>query len=425
MKKSLFKWSAICVLVAICIVCVKLYSNINAPTPPSIEDVPAINIPKDEIIVTDFPKAPLLTPFLGCEYLLPLSGSGDDNIVELYDSGQYIYAFGDTNSPDYDFVVGENSTYIAKITHGGVAVKTATISGKFVDTKVASNYIIVASSRNGELNITVFDKNLLIVSSYTLPNASIAKCSIYLDGFCVVTNNSIVFFDTTNLVFSETSFDTTISQIISTECINDTLYIVANTPTHPIIATVKEHVFARFDMAYVDKIHSAVPFYDKGFGFVFSGESGDSSIITSIYADGTINWTRTFAKGNSSVIPTDEGYIVFISSDNSSICIGLCSHGDITNANVSVFANLYPISWQFDGDSTLLLLGSFLQQKSVVSNYSVKNGAIVNYEFLSTTPCAFSLVNGSLTLGITCSKKVGVFSSGNGGVDAYILGLKP
>lgn len=425
MRKSLFKWGAISVLLAICILCVKLYSNINTPTPPIIDDVPVASVPKDEIVVTDFPKAPLLTPFLGCEYLLPLTGSGNDTIVELYDSSQYIYAFGNTNSPDYDFVVADDSVFVAKITHGGVLVSTTTIVGSFIDAKVALDFIIVASSRDNDLYITVFDSNLLVLSSHSFTNTSIAKCSICVDGFCVVTHNKIFFFDTRDLSFRDISLDTTITQIKSLECVNGTLYIVAGTSTTPTIISVDNDAINYCDIPNIDNIHSAIPFYDKGFGFVISGESGDNCILVSVYADGAVNWTRTFDKGVSTVIPTDEGYIVFITDGDRSICIGLCSHGDITNSNISYYSNLYPISWQFDGDSTYLLLYSLSQQKSVVSNFSVKNGAIINYEFLSTTPCAFSLTNGRLTLGITCAKKVGNFFSGKGGVDSYILRLTP
>ena len=425
MKKSLFKWGSICLLLAICILCVKLYSNINTPTPPIIDDAPVVSVPKDEIVVTDFPKAPLLTPFLGCEYLLPLTGSGKDEIVDIYDTGEYIYAFGNTTSPDYDFVVADDSVFVAKITHGGVLISTTTIVGSFIDAKVVPNFIIVASSRDNDLYITVFDSNLLVLSSHSFTNTSIAKCSIYLDGFCVVTHNKILFFDTRDLSFSDISLDTTITQIKSLECINGTLYIVAQTSTTTTLISVDDGAINYCDIPNIDNIHSATPFYDKGFGFVISGESGDKSMVVSVYADGVVNWTRTFDKGVSTVIPTDEGYILFITDGDSSICIGLCSHGDITNVTISYYSNLYPISWQFDGDSTYLLLYSLSQQKSVVSNFSVKGGAFINYEFFSTTPCAFSLTNGRLTLGITCAKKVGNFFSGKGGVDSYILRLTP
>lgn len=429
MKRQLFKWSAVLVLLAVSVVCVYFYTVFDTPITPENPDVkpstPTIGAPSEEERVpkTEFPKAPLLSPFSGCNFLSPLSGSGDDVVREILCYDDFIYAIGDTNSPDYDFVTANASIFIAKLSLSGTILCVTTKEGVYSSAKVTPFGIAVVSTCGTGTVLTVFDYDLVETQEVTVFGATGGVTALGGSHLYLVTKSvSEVISYTPTGEQSRVSIPNLVD-ILSVEYIMDTLYVVGNTTSSPLIISLKDDNIISSPIETLDKVQSVVPFFDKKVGFVTSGLKGDKCTLSATFFDGETSWVKTFLTADlSSVVPISDGYLLFIEDDTASTCIRLCSHGDIMENCILSFTNLMPCQYVVTSLDTFILLRTKGEEKSTVATFSVTDGARLKYQFNCTTPRAFVLGEG-IIVALTNNTRSGNFASGIGGEDTFILGL--
>lgn len=425
MKRYVFKWSAVFVLLSLAIFCVYLYSNLSPelvePTTPS---TPTVSTPDKEVFLTTYPKAPLYEPFLGCDYLLPITGSGDDEVLELLTHDEFYYAFGNTDSPDYDFGVKNKSCFVMQITNNGVAKKVATMTGSYLHSKLTPFGIVVALLIDDGVQIILLDYDLNLEDSFIHPRSKSAKIVLTASKITVLTTSpSAVINYTKTDGFSYSTIDVQLTDIVSLEYIQNTLYAVANTDSQPVILTISNELYST-TVSNMKKVDSAIPFFDKRLGFVLSGKDMDIATISAVFCDGEVSWAkRFFNSSHTFLVPSSEGYLVFIREGESSTCIRLCSHGDIVENCVLPFTNLFPISYFLVDATTFLLLKDTQYDKSTVATFSVADSACMLYQF-DASPCGFVPSLDGVILSLSVSQPFGNFSSGKGGLDCFLLKLK-
>lgn len=431
MKKYVFKWSAVLTLLIISVTCVYLYSNLPlSETPENLPSTPVVGAPQEEdettnTVRTEFPKAPLLAPFLGCDFLIALSGSGDDTLFEMHSFGGYLYAVGKTNSSDYDFSVTAPSTFVGKLSDNGTLLSILSLEGGYLHSKLTPFGIAVLTSCSTGTTFTVLDFDLTILATKTNTGDSGGMAVLTQSGLSFVStpSSTLVTYSPSTNNFTSTALSFKIQEVVSLECIENTLYFVANTDTLPVVGSIKDGVTECSFVNSLQSAHSAIPFYDNKLGFTISGTSGGVSSLCAVFCDGEVSWSKKlFQSEHTKLIPIDDGFLLFASLSKSSTCVRLCSHGDVVENCVLSFTNFFPCSYLIDKGEITLLLSSSEYEKSTVATYSVTNGASFKFEF-DTTPRAIVKFGEGVTLGLTSNKKSGNFASGVRGVDSYILRL--
>lgn len=432
MKRYVFKWSAVLSLLIISVICVYLYSNLPVSVAPDgTPSTPVVGTPQegeangDGVIRTEFPKAPLLSPFSGCDFLVPLSGSGDDTVLELYSFGGHLYAVGETDSPDYDFCVSTRSVFVAKLSDNGSVLNIVTAEGKYLHSKLAPFGIGVLTASSAGTVFTVFDFDLDAIAT--------TSCSEDTSGMTVLTNEGLAFVSTPSSALVSYSHDTKsfgrvalpskISEAVALECIGESVYLVANTQASPVIVTVNGVAVNTVAVNTLQSVQSAIPFYDNGLGFTLSGLNSGVCSVCAVFSDGEVSWTkRLFQAEKTELVPISDGYLLFASLLSSSTCMRLCSHGDVVESCVLNFTNLIPCEYLVGDGEVTILFASSEQEKSTVATYSVADGAQFFCEF-DTSPKAIIRFGEGITLGVSTSLKSGNFSSGVGATDSFILRL--
>lgn len=424
MKRYVFKWGSIFCLLCLAVFCAYLYSNLSpdyiyTPTPST----PVVGSPsEDDLVMTTFPKAPLLEPFSGCRYLLPITGSGDDEIVEVLTFGGYVFVFGNTDSPDYDFGVLEKSLFVAKIDNCGVLERVTTKVGAFLTAKATPFGIVVVSKCDTGIEIMVFDWELKLIDSLSLPSNSAEIVLTSSNVTLVTTAPSSVVEYTVDTGFNLRPLDTNLTEIVALHYIADTIYVVANTDTLPVVVTISDTI-TKCEVMSLSHVVGGIPFFDKELGFLLFGTNGAKATISAIF-NGKSGWTKSFIDCEDlGFVPFSDGYLLFIKGGTSSTCIRLCSHGDVVESCILPFTNLFPVDWSISGDTLYLLFEDTIYNKSTIATYNATVGACVLYQF-DPHPACFVATPNNLLLGVTSNAPTQNFSSGVGGMDSFLICLK-
>lgn len=430
MKRYVFKWSAVLTLLVISVLCVYLYTNLPILETPTIPSSPVVGTPpqdepENDVVRTEFPKAPLLSPFSGCEYLIPLSGSGDDVVLELHAYDDFIFAIGETNSCDYDFYAPVPSVFVAILTKGGMLINIKTVTGTYLHSKLAPYGVGILTACSTGTVFTVFDFDLEVVASTSIEKDKNGMTALTSKGLAFVTtpSSTLTYYDHLTRSFSSVSLSS-INEVVSLEYLDGSLYVVANTDTRPSIICVNAEKTEVLVPSFLDYIHCAIPFFDNGIGFVISGLNGDVCSVGAVFFNGETAWSKRLFKADKTyLVPISDGYLLYASSSSSSTCIRLCSHGDVVENCLLFFTNLFPRQYIVSSNCVTMLLASSEYEKSVVATYSVTDGANFKFEFDCTTPRSIAMSDVGITLALSSSSSSGNFSSGAGAIDSFLLGL--
>ena len=419
-------------LVAISMVCAYLYTSLSTPvspesTPPSEDSTPTIVPPT--VTHTAFPKLPLLNPTSDVEYVIGLSGSGEDRVLQLFNFGDYIYAFGETDSFDHDFSATQKSVFIAKLTLTGTLLSVKLIQHEvFLSAKVLPSEIAVLSSGQEETTLSVFDLDLCPISSFDLPFASnvgalsLGENSLY--ALASGKNHAVAKYDFVSKTFGVGTLGVNILDIVAFEYIVSP-YFVANTPNGAVLGRVSDDLTATCTtLSGISHADSAVPSLDNKLSFTVSGTTGGKSVVYSFFADGNYSWGKEFFSSNETyLIKTVDGYLFFASDGTSSTCLRLCSHGDVIDECILSLTGLMPVDFYYDNTGiTTLFLSSLAQKKSVIATVDGAYNAQLLYEF-SATPHSFVPLIDGIAIAVTANSSGSLFEV-LGVSDGYIVKVK-
>ena len=443
MKKQIFKWTSIALLLSVCIFCAYTYDKLfqttqeETITPPK-EDLstPVVTptpMPEPEIPHTEFPKLSIPSPYSSEGFLQNLGGSEDDSIFKTWAIGDKIFAISNSNSQDYD--ISSPSPFVATITSNGTVTKTLSLppSSTVLSSTLYSSGLVVAYSGDVGLSVVFLDGELRVVHTARY-DVQLSQCKLLFSQngiYCAGVSVNTLFLARILSDFSSTSSKNLpcdgIREIVDFSFLKNRLLVLLNREYDFGFYTFDQDLTtnstAPFPTFGKISAQSAVPSVVGGlFHYTLCANYNDTITLLSVNERGEISWSKSLSRAtSSSLLLTPNGnLLVFCATDTASTASLFCSHGDVIEQNVLSLSSLFPVDFTYT-DSMYILCENRGIDGFCLLRFDQANLVTTLCRVESGKPISLCSTTTSLIVGLSGNCDHSPYDIGYGKTDGFLL----
>lgn len=437
--KSVYKWlavSALCAILAFCFLSVYPFSEAPEIDPPESSEV--VGSPQSSpsgglsgsIFEKEplFPKMPLVSPFSEQGYLQSVSGSGEDKVISVWQSGEFVLAVGESTSEDGDFCSPCGRVFVAVLSELGRLVSVCPIPDSLfvADSALSAEGLVLLCGEQSGFRLHLFDRGRIISSlpfSTSPTHVITGDSSIFLlDGEA----GTVCMYDYTltkgvSISLGESFIPVDLSLIGESLCI-------LGQKEHGVISfSVRSDLsgYTRSSPLEDYQLLSALPTgFSEGFGYVCLAKREDELFLLAVTGSKML-WTRSIGKGtDGAVVRGASGrYLVFVSNEDFWSCSLFCAHGDMIAESVPALGGLIPLEYTYSDSALLLLLTDSDKKSGRLIALDEKDVPHSIFSADCFEPASFCFTNSGITVGGSVQGAPAPFLSAKGKISAFLIGI--